>query len=332
MSRRARASVLTSEERRASASKAARARWAKAGKQPASAPPVGDDDAAPLVPAIAPSPAERAWSMFSGTLEVGDVAFQCHVLNDLRRVLTQREVVRVLSGGRRSGSYLQNVPGYPPDAFSDRVVHFSVPQGPQVNYGFEATLLIEICEAYLDARDAGKLHPGQANIARMAEIVMRACARVGIVALIDEATGYQEIRQKQALQAKLQAFIADQMGEWAKRFPDEFWYELARLEGIRYSGRNRPLRWGKYVMAFAYDAIDPDVGRRLRDINPDPAHGHNHHQWLREFGHKELNNHLQQVVAVMKLCGDMDDFRRKFNRVFSKGPLQLEFTGSGWIE
>ncbi len=106
---------------------------------------------------------------------------------------------------------------------------------------------------------------------------MRACARVGIIALIDEATGYQEIREKRALQAKLRAFIADQMGEWVKRFPDDFWYELARLEGIRYSQRNSPLRWGKYVMAFVYDAIDrmSDSGS-ARSIGT--AHGHNHHQ------------------------------------------------------
>ena len=332
---RARASVLTVEERREAARNAARARWAKAGKETpeASTTDVADDHAA-LIPIGDTTPASdgRLWSMFSGTLQVGDISFQCHVLNDLRRVLTQREVVRVLSGGRRSGSYLQNVPGHPPEAFADRVIPFSMPGGSPHNHGFEATLLIEICEAYLEARDAGTLHPSQANIARMAEIIMRACARVGIIALIDEATGYQEIREKRALQAKLRAFIADQMGEWVKRFPDDFWYELARLEGIRYSPRNRPLRWGKYVMAFVYDAIDPDVGQRLREINRDPAHGHNHHQWLREFGHQELNNHLQQVVAVMKLCGDMDDFRRKFARVFSKGPLQLEFSGMGWVD
>jgi hypothetical protein len=46
---------------------------------------------------------------------------------------------------------------------------------------------------------------------------------VGIIALVDEATGYQKVREKQALQLKLQAFIAEDMQEWAKLFPDEFW-------------------------------------------------------------------------------------------------------------
>ena len=60
----------------------------------------------------------------------------------------------------------------------------------------------------------------------------------------------------------------------------EFWLELARLEGIRYSPRNRPLRWGRYVMMFVYDAVDPDVGRELRKINPDPHFLKNHHMWI----------------------------------------------------
>jgi hypothetical protein len=49
----------------------------------------------------------------------------------------------------------------------------------------------------------------------MAEIIVRACAKVGIIALVDEVTGYQQIRTKRALQLKLQAFIADDMQEWA---------------------------------------------------------------------------------------------------------------------
>lgn len=269
--------------------------------------------------------------MFKGSLRLGDdIEIECHVLSDHRRVFTQREVVRVLSGGRRSGSYIQSIPAFDHEALPQRVVQFNEPGASPTNYGYEATLLIEVCEAYLDARDAATLRPTQLGIAQRAEIVMRACARVGIIALVDEATGYQEIRENRALEAKLRAFIADQMGAWSKRFPDEFWYELARLEGIRYSPRNRPLRWGKYVMDFVYDALDPDVGRKLREINPGPGKGHNHHQWLQEFGQQELNNHLQQVVATMRLCNDMSDFKRKFERVFSRAPYQLEISGGDW--
>jgi len=326
----ARAASLTATERSEIAKAAAQARWRKAGDSDAAEDQEQELDLlAPLKRPLAAT-TDKPYSMFRGTLTIGEVELQCHVLNDGRRALTQREVVRALSGGRVSGSYLRNIPGYDVEALPAKVIVFTVPGGSPTNHGFEATLLIEICEAYLQAREDGTLGPNQDHIARAADLIVRACARVGIEALIDEATGYQEVRAKNALQVKLQLFIAEQMGEWAKRFPDEFWVQLARLEGVKYSGRKRPWRWGKYVMQFVYNAIDPDVSQRLAEVNPDPAKGHNHHQHLTDFGQKELNDHLQQVIAVMRLCNDMDDFRRKFPRAFPTGPMQLEFAGVDW--
>src|SRR5260370_39277124 len=125
--------------------------------------------------------------------------------------------------------------------------------------------------------------------------------------MIDEATGYQQVRKKRALQIKLQAFIAEEMQDWARMFPPDFWFELARLEGIHYSPRNRPLRWGRYIMAFVYDAIDKDVGKELRKKNPNPHFKHNHHQWLKEFGRDKLIGQIQSVITILKLWNDMDD-------------------------
>jgi hypothetical protein len=323
---RARANVLTPEERREIAQRAGRARWAKAGKlksiKPDEEPEKPSDSSGNAVP-------EMPYSMFTGSLEIGDVTFECHVLNNHQRVLTQREVVRVISGGRISGNltrYLERNPLYNGEMLAGRTVQFRVPgAGSQAAIGYDAELLVEICELYLDARAQGVLKPSQKRLASMAETIVRACAKVGIIALVDEATGFQKVREKRALQLKLQAFIADDMQEWARMFPEEFWYELARLEGVRYSPRNRPLRWGKYVMAFVYDAIDSDVGKELRKVNPNPRHRSNHHQWLKEFGREKVNNQIQQVIAVMKLCDDMEDFRKKFARVFKGQPYQLSF-------
>jgi hypothetical protein len=214
-----------------------------------------------------------------------------------------------------------------PKQIINQTVSFLIPGTQFEGTGYEATLLIEICDAYLKARDDNQLKENQLPIAKQAEIIIRACAKVGIIALIDEATGYQEVRQKQALQIKLQAFIADELQEWARMFPEEFWLELARLENVRYSARSRPLRWGKYVMAFVYDAMDKDVGQKLRRINPNPRHRRNHHQWLKEFGRTKLNNHIYQVIGVMKVCRNLGEFKTQFAHVFKKvdaGQLSFE--------
>jgi hypothetical protein len=327
---RARANVLSSEERSTIARDAVRARWLKAGKlkeieaDEPGGPEDGPEDEPPKLP----------FSMFRGTLNLGGVELEVHVLNDLRRVLTQREVVRAISGGRSSGNlgrYLERNPLTTPDVFEPGPVFpFTIPGSGAVAIGYEAERLIEICDRYLEAREKKLLRGRQYALAAQAEVILRASAKVGIIALIDEATGYQEVRAKNALQLKLQAFIADDMQDWAKMFPDEFWYELARLEGIRYSPRNRPLRWGKYVMMFVYDAIDGDVGRELRKKNPNPRFLKNHHQWLKQFGRDKVHDQIERVVTIMKLCDDMDDFRSKFARVFQKTPLQLGFDDIDW--
>lgn len=334
---RARASTLTPEERQEIAQRAAKARWEKARKSKGGVMMVDEQNASANVMVEEKEKPQQTveevpFSMFRGTLKFGDMDIECHVLNDGKRVFTQGEVVRVLTGGTESsnlGRYLGRNPLIGND-FSVGPIPFKVPGNPQIAIGSEATLLVEICEKYLDARSQNLLKPSQRKLAAQAEIVVRVCAKVGIVALVDEATGYQQVRAKNALQLKLQAFIADEMQEWARMFPEDFWLELARLEGVHYSPRSRPLRWGKYVMMFVYDAIDADVGKWLRENNPDPRFLQNHHQWLKKFGREKVHDQIMQVIAVMKLCHDMTDFKSKFAHVFKKTPLQITFDDSAW--
>jgi hypothetical protein len=50
-------------------------------------------------------------------------------------------------------------------------------------YGYEATILADICDAVLKARENGDLNYQQEHIAQRCEILVRAFARVGIIAL-----------------------------------------------------------------------------------------------------------------------------------------------------
>ena len=318
---RARANVLTASERSEIAKKAIATRWSKYKEQ--NFPPEPPKDSPQSATDVLP------FSMFRGNLKIGDMELECHVLNDERRVFTQREVVRVLSHGRESGNltrYLERNPLYSTQFSVGPGFDFKVPGSPTIANGYEATQLIEISELYLEARRLELLKPSQMKLALQAEVIVRSCAKVGIIALIDEATGFQEVRKKRALQIKLQAFIAEDMQEWARMFPPEFWFELARLEGIHYSPRSRPLRWGKYIMAFVYDAIDKDMGKALRVVNPDPHYKQNDHQLLTDFGRQQVNDQIHRVVTIMKLCEDMKDFKRKFDRVFKKTAIQMSFT------
>ena len=116
--------------------------------------------------------------MFRGTVHIGDMEVEAHVLSDERRVFTQREVVRVLSGGRESGNlgrYLERNPLYVNQFSAGPTVDFKIPGSPTIANGYEATLLVEICELYLDARQQKLLKASQMKLASQAEIILRAC-------------------------------------------------------------------------------------------------------------------------------------------------------------
>lgn len=267
---------------------------------------------------------------FAGKLQLGEAAFSVYVLDTGERVIVEREVVRALIGHAKGNlgrhiktERLQHF--ITPEAIGKRSIQFKMAGTGDRGMGYEATVLLDICDAYLRAREAGALATNQQDVAKRAETITRACAKAGITALIDEVTGYAPFKRKQEYQLKVQAFIADDLHEWARMFPHEFWFELARIEGVHYSRRNRPLRWGRYVMAFVYDSVDRDVDRQLREPKPDPHFLRNHHQWLRDLGRQRVNGRLRRIIAVMKVCEDMKDFEKQFARVLQKSPLQTKF-------
>jgi hypothetical protein len=100
----------------------------------------------------------------------------------------------------------------------------------KILHGYKADALADICELMLKARELGLLKTARQHIiAAQCEILMRAFARVGITALIDEATGFQYTRDKEALQAIVARYIRKELAAWVKRFPDEFYKEIYRL-------------------------------------------------------------------------------------------------------
>ena len=99
---KARASVLTREQRSASARAAVQARWQKAGKAPTTSPDAEVEDAGDqFLPDGTSTEMPRA--LFSGVVSIGGLEIPSHVLNDRRRVLHQRAMVRSL-GMARGGS------------------------------------------------------------------------------------------------------------------------------------------------------------------------------------------------------------------------------------
>ena len=150
---------------------------------------------------------------------------------------------------------------------------------------------------------------------------LAACAKVGLIAMIDEAAGYQYERASDALQIKLRLFLAEEMRKWDKTFPDRLWEQFGRLTNWTGPLHSRPKYWGNLVMELIYEYLDPDVAQWLRENAPAPRHGQNYFQWLNEqYGLQKLVEHIWKVVGIASTCEDMKELKRKMEELYGKRP------------
>lgn len=157
---------------------------------------------------------------------------------------------------------------------STRPIVFLTTSGTKA-FGYRAELLPQVCNLYLRARDIGVLKPSQFHIADKSEILIRALAETGIIALVDEVTGYQTIRPQDALQQYLEAVIRRELAAWVKRFPDEFYENIYKLHGWHWPGmtKNRYSVVAHYTRDLVYERIGPGVLDELEKKSPKTATG-----------------------------------------------------------
>lgn len=189
---------------------------------------------------------------------------------------------------------------------------------------FNASLFVDLCKAYVDAKNDGALTTAsQIAVANRMYSVMAAFAKTGLVAVIDEATGYQDERDRTELQKILSKYISEELMPWTKRFPDEFYKQMFRLKGWEYRGKPKPPYVGKLTNDYIYKYLPDGVLSRLRERNPRDTETHNrkhhHHQYLTiDTGAKHLDNQLQQTIALMKASEDWEEFDRLFHRAMGE--------------
>jgi P63C domain len=192
-------------------------------------------------------------------------------------------------------------------------------------HGISAETFLDICRAYVTALNDSNAHltERQKEIAIKAVMFATACAKIGLIALIDEATGYQYERAEDALQLKLRAFLSEEMHKWEKTFPNELWIEFGRLTGWKGSVNQRPKYWGHLVIELIYEYLDPDVAKWLKEHAPKPQHGQIYHQWLNaQYGLRKLIEHIWMVIGIARTCRTLAELKDKMAEMYGKVPVQ----------
>jgi hypothetical protein len=305
----ARAKKLSSEERKTIARDAANARWEKAGK---------------VIPKAA----------YEGTLTIGDMEIPCAVLEDGTRVLTQSGVMVALGRSRQAKgrqyydgdvnlpAFLtaKNLKPYIPEELTvtSSQIEFKTLSGTRA-FGYRAELLPKVCGVFLDADTAGVLvEHMQKHIAQRALILIRGFASVGIIALVDEATGYQYERPRRDLEEYLKKFLSEGLRRWVRTFPGDYFKHLCRLKGVQLRPDMKlPQYFGHLTNDLIWKRIAPGLLRALKERRSERGSPSNKlHSWTSlELGKPELLLHLGTVVGIMKINTDYDTFHDQLDSI-----------------
>jgi hypothetical protein len=301
---------MSPEERSEKASEAAKARWANR-VQPA-----------PNTP--------RVLEGYSNILDLAGTKLPCAVIEGpegIQRVLSENGITNAILGTRsgaskrlkkaasEDGALLplfvappQLKPFISKEMWDGPLKPIDYIENGRVIRGYDASILVAVCDVWLKAREAGALQDQQKPKAQKAELLTRALAATGIVALIDEVTGYQKVRPQNALQSYLEMVVRKELAAWVKRFPDEFYENIYKLKGWKWPGmgKNRFGVVAHYTNDLVYQRLGPGILEELQAKTPKNDRGYRPnklHQWLTEdIGHPMLAQHLHAIMMFQRLA------------------------------
>jgi hypothetical protein len=280
-----------------------------------------------------------------GEIILGDTVIPCYVLEDGTRVLSSMGMQHALKlvDESESGS---NIPSILPRFLAQKSLepyiyrekkheHYNpiiCYKGNQKINGYEANTLADICDALLEARKKiNNLAPRQKIVADQCEILMRGFARVGIIALIDEATGYQYDRERFELQKILNAYVSEEILKWQLTFTDDFYKEIFRLWGIPFIPkyiRNKPSFIGKLTVKYIYEQLPRGVFEKIKDQTPKSEKGGYKYRLFQsltpEVGREHLKKQIFEVTAIMSISESKEQFNALFQHKYNAKPIQLQ--------
>jgi hypothetical protein len=325
----ARAEKLSKTERSDSARKAAEARWG----------------------------ADLPRATHDGPLPLGDATLMAAVLPNGKRLIVQGTMLTAIGRSRTpkagtGGSV--NVDGLPfflsaevlSSFITDELRLSTTPiffrlKGGQRALGYDALLLPMVCKVYQDLRDSlmKKLAKGNKKesddakhiYARYEHIIARCDAlshgfgKRGIIALVDDATGYQADKARdEALKIIEQYVSPSYLIPWTQMFRHDFFREAYKILGWEYKPGSvkHPQYLGKFIIKYIYDPLPPGVLEELKRKLPKNEHGNRRAKlWQAltpDTGIPHLDRQLTAVITLMGVSDDKQTFDQHFDRLFGK--------------
>lgn len=271
---------------------------------------------------------------FVGSIKINGMNIPCAVLypeTNPTSVIVQREIVGLLTGNKKGGfeRYLKpkNLQKYLPEQFRDKPLSESV-----INFklngrsaqGFKGSDLIDICQMYMQAKMDGALSESQFKLAEQAQVIVFAFAKTGVDAVVYEATGFEMFKDRFAFNKLLERYIDEEVRKWYKKFPDEFYKLIYKLNGWEWIEGNmgrKPGVVGKWTNDIVYARFPKGILSNLQDKNPIDESGnrkYKHHQLLTDIGNDELKEYISNAIFLMKASSNWSKFKNMLARSLGK--------------
>jgi len=273
-------------------------------------------------------------AVVSAPLKIGDTELVCAVLDDENntRIISTSAIFEAFDRPRKGQNKRLEIDDFqvPPFLAAKNLQPFinaelinilkqvEYQDGVKITKGYDARILPKLCSLYLEARRENKLLASQENFAIRAEILQSALSEIGIVALVDEATGFQYSRKYDALRLLLEQYINDGIQKWVRRFPDKFFEELDKIyDNPKTTSRTRPQYYGKFINTYIYNPIEKGYLKEKLDelnITPEGKRKARFHQWLTEFGANQLTIQIGRVMALLEISPNLSNFKDNIRR------------------
>lgn len=325
----ARAKALSPEERSRIAREAVEKRWAKAGKLRPEAERVG----------------LRAIEVGSFKDEFG-IDVDCYVLNDAQKtaVISQRGMAQAIGFSKRGDRLAvfansKTMDGYigrdlreklsSPLVFQRKYAAAENPVGDK-SHGYDATILIDICQAILAASKDGKLAgPRYEKMIANAQVILGASAKSGIKGLVYALSGYNPTAQE-VIDA-FKAYVQEEAKKYEREFPNELYLQWHRLYKIPVPERGKPWQFRHLTVKHIYYPLAKSNGKLLTLLRAlkaqDGSRQNKLFQFLNDIGARALRMQLGRVLEMGESSKNQDEYERKIAERFG-GQQEIDFDGN----
>lgn len=275
-----------------------------------------------------------------GELELNGIELPCYVLTDGSRVLSGRGMQSALELGQSRGQKIQQLASnksIKPLIDNElelgifQPIVFETPFKLKAN-GYEATVLVDLCNVLLEARKKKVLPKPYKEVADRAEILIRSFAKTGIIALVDEATGYQYDREKDALQKIMKAIVSDEILTYQKQFHLSFYKEIYRLWGIPFTEKNikkKPQFIGHLTNKYVYSNFPAGtiVLQKLKSKTPRTKGGNRKYKFHQSLTKDKGREILKKTLYTVEALASISKNKKQFNRLIKEkyGEPELPF-------